>query len=165
MTYYISFLFLLLLFLPAKPTTIKNDTPLFLKPIKKQDFKYISSPFGWRIHPISGKIQFHQGIDIASNNKFTCIYATADGFVSELGTSKKSARYIRIQHNKVYSTKYLHLSKIFVRKGEQLIAGQVIALMGNTGWSTGTHLHYEITRNGIPINPLIKHRLNLYPAN
>ena len=164
MTNYISILFLLLLFLPVKPTAVKDEAPLFLKPIRKQDFKYISSPFGWRLHPITGKIQFHQGVDIVSKTKFTYVYATADGFVSALGISKKATRYICIQHSKTYSTKYLHLSKIFVRKGEQVIAGQVIALIGNTGWSTGTHLHYEIRKNAIPLNPL-KQTPNPFPSN
>jgi len=103
----------------------------------------ITTSFGYRIHPVFRYKQFHAGIDIA-NAVGTPIYATADGEVSFAGTSGHNGKLIRIDHSSGFQTRYAHLDRILVNVGDQVSKGQIIAQMGNTGVSTGSHLHYEI---------------------
>lgn len=113
----------------------------------------ISSPYGFRIHPILGYRFFHTGIDIA-NIKGTPIYATADGKVILAGWEIGYGNVIVIEHSNYYRTVYAHLSKILVRKGEPIVKGQQIAKMGNTGRSTDNHLHYEVHYCKKTVNPI-----------
>ena len=115
-------------------------------------FGRISSGYGRRKNPISGKRDFHHGIDFA-NKRGTPIYATADGTISKITRTAKMGRYIKIRHNFGFETVYGHLSKIEVRVGQQVQKGQIIARMGNTGESTGAHLHYEVHRYSQYRNP------------
>ena len=80
--------------------------------------------------------------------------STGDGRVVRVGNHRFAGRYIDIQHGGQYKTRYLHLSRVLVRKGESVSRGQRIALSGNTGRSTGPHLHFELHVNGRPVNPM-----------
>ena len=112
----------------------------------------ISDPYGWRIHPITGKRSFHNGLDFG-NKKGSPIYATADGVVQHVSKHKYLGKYLTLSHNFGYQTKYGHLNKVLVKKGEIVKRGQIIAEMGNTGRSTGSHLHYEVLRYSKHRNP------------
>jgi murein DD-endopeptidase MepM/ murein hydrolase activator NlpD len=114
---------------------------------------YISSYFGWRINPFGGGWQFHEGIDICAYYGAP-IRATADGTVKYTGWCGGYGYTIGIYHRDSIETLYGHLSRIVVKYGETVKKGQVIGYEGNSGFSTGPHLHYEIRVNGISINPL-----------
>ncbi len=114
----------------------------------------LSSGYGYRISPITKRRHFHAAIDIA-NVRGTKIYAAATGTVSYVsGNNPVYGKAIEIRHPNGYKTLYSHLSKIYVRKGSLITRGSVIGLMGNTGFSTGSHLHFSITKNGRAVNPL-----------
>jgi murein DD-endopeptidase len=106
-----------------------------------------------RRHPVTGRIVPHNGADFGMPTG-TAIHAPGDGVVTRAMTHRFAGKYIEIRHNDRYSTRYLHLSKIQVRKGQQVKRGDLIALSGNTGRSTGPHLHYEFHINGRPVDPL-----------
>lgn len=112
----------------------------------------ITDGFGWRIHPLTKKSTFHNGLDIG-NKIGTPVYATADGIVKTVTKMKLIGYYVVISHKFGYQTGYGHLHKILVAPGEQVKRGQIIALMGNSGRSTGTHLHYEVLRYNKHRNP------------
>lgn len=110
----------------------------------------ITSPFGWRRHPVTGKPDFHNGIDLAMRAGIVrCIMY---GTVVETGYHRNLGKYIRIDHAGVYSI-YGHLSHITVDAGQVVTAGYPIGITGNTGRTTGEHLHFSIRRNGSYINP------------
>lgn len=106
-------------------------------------FGNVTTSFGYRIHPVFRYKQFHAGIDIA-NSQGTPVYATADGEVTFAGVSGHNGKLIRVDHISGYQTRYAHLDRILVDAGDNVSKGQIIGLMGNTGVSTGSHLHYEI---------------------
>jgi len=133
--------------------TLPNQLPL-LHPIRQADFKYISSKYGWRIDPITKDSNFHQGIDIATTNANTTVYATADGIVETLDYDKKRGLFIIINHAFGFQTQYYHLGNFFIREGQTVKAGKKIGLVGNTGKSTADHLHYEVLFEGVSIDPL-----------
>jgi len=112
----------------------------------------ITSTFGFRVHPIYTNYEFHAGLDIA-NAKNTPIYATAYGAVKLADWQSGYGRLIIVDNGYGYQTYYGHLEKILVRQGETIRRGQLIGLMGNTGSSTGSHLHYEVQYNNQPTNP------------
>ncbi|MCF6214688.1 MAG: M23 family metallopeptidase [Emcibacter sp.] len=120
------------------------------KPAKKY---YISSSFGIRKDPFKKKWAKHQGIDMAGWWD-TPIYASANGTVLKAGVNGAFGKFIEIDHGNGFRSRYGHLSKIKVKKGEQVTLEQEIGLMGSTGRSTSSHLHYEIWFNGKPINPM-----------
>ncbi|HWJ03155.1 MAG TPA: M23 family metallopeptidase, partial [Verrucomicrobiae bacterium] len=107
----------------------------------------ISSPYGWR------KGEFHDGLDIAAE-KGTEIAAARGGTVVFAGWSYGYGQAVKIDHGDGYSTLYAHTSKMLVGVGDQVTAGQVIALVGSTGRSTGPHLHFEVRYAGKTLNPL-----------
>ena len=115
----------------------------------------ISSNFGMRKHPISGFNKMHKGIDFAAPIG-TPIYAGGNGIVEYVGTNGGYGKYIRIRHNNEYKTAYAHLNsyKKGISKGVRVNQGEVIGYVGNTGRSTGPHLHYEIIYQNKQINPL-----------
>ncbi len=112
----------------------------------------ISDGFGWRTHPITKKKSFHYGLDFG-NKQGTPVYATADGVIKYAESKKNLGKYISIQHKFGYQTVYAHLYKYLVKVGDEVKRGQIIALLGNTGRSTGAHLHYEILRYNKHRNP------------
>ena len=114
---------------------------------------YLSRGFGIKVDPFTGTKQPHLGIDLATDIG-TPVYATADGRVSFVGRNPGLGRMIRINHLSGYTTVYAHLSEVKVKKGEHVKRAEVIATVGNTGYSTGPHLHYEVHFRGRPKNPL-----------
>ena len=112
----------------------------------------ITSGFGRRKDPFNGQTAMHTGIDFRSP-KGSRVYATADGVVKESFYNGGYGNYILIQHGNGYATSFAHLQKRLVKAGDKVQRGQLIGLVGNTGRSTGTHLHYEITLDNKPINP------------
>lgn len=105
-----------------------------------------------RKHPIHKKIKAHRGVDYAAP-RGTPVYAAGGGKVTEAGYSKYNGNYVFIQHGQTYITKYLHLDKKKVRKGQAVKQRQLIGTVGSTGYSTGSHLHYEFLVNGVHRNP------------
>lgn len=125
-----------------------EHTP-FVLPAKGQ----ITSGFGYRLHPVTGeKNVMHEGLDIA-NNRWTPIFATADGIVVSAGQSGTFGNLVVLDHGNGYSTKFGHLTKIMVEKGQLVKRYGLIGYMGDTGRVTGIHLHYEVHRDGTPQNP------------
>ena len=113
----------------------------------------LSSKYGSRKHPILGYTKMHRGVDFAAP-KGTPILAAGDGIIDYAGWNGSYGKYIRIRHNSSYKTVYAHLSKIFKSKNSRVNQGEVIGLLGNTGRSTGPHLHYEILLNNKQVNPM-----------
>ncbi len=114
----------------------------------------ITSGYGYRIHPITKKRKFHRGIDFRAKRK-TPVYSTADGIVTYVQPRNIGSfgRVVRIQHNFGFETTYAHLNKTMVKLGDIVRKGQKIALSGNSGRSSGAHLHYEIKYGGKVLNP------------
>jgi len=117
----------------------------------------ITSPYGTRMHPIFGASKFHNGIDLAAN--YENVYSVLDGIVTETGWDNNGGgNYIKVNHFNRFETAYLHLSEIYYRVGEFVKAGFIIAKSGNSGNSTGPHLHFSVKEFGQSINP--SHFLN-----
>lgn len=117
------------------------------------DYSEISSPYGYRNDPFTRKRAFHHGIDIPMPEN-TPVLSTAAGTVEKTGTNKVSGRYIVIKH-KNHKTIFAHLNRVIVKEGSSVKPGDSIGYSGNTGRSTGPHLHYQIsTRKGTTINPI-----------
>jgi murein DD-endopeptidase MepM/ murein hydrolase activator NlpD len=112
-----------------------------------------SSGYGMRRHPILGYTRMHAGIDFAAAYG-SPIYAVTDGIVSYSGRHGGHGNYVRIQHAGGLATGYAHMSQIAASVGQRVRRGQVIGYVGSTGLSTGPHLHYELYRNGVNVNPL-----------
>lgn len=125
-----------------------------ITPINYTKHIWISSYFGSRIDPFTFRLRSHMGIDFAGHSN-TETYSTAKGIVTLTKHSRRGyGNEIVIDHGFGYSTRYAHLNKILVEKGQKVERGKLIGLMGNTGRSTGTHLHYEVRLNNRPLNPL-----------
>ena len=126
-----------------------------ISPIRTRDFIMVTSPFGWRKHPIFKTGMFHDGIDI-SGRIGSPVYSTADGVVDFVLYSKYGyGNRIVIKHKNGYETLYAHLGKdIRVKKGYRIKKGDRIGSIGNSGRSTGAHLHYEIRHNDELQDPL-----------
>jgi len=133
-----------------KHQKLDNQTMVKGKPISAG---YISSYFGYRNHPIHKTKILHKGIDFVSKPG-TAILAVASGVVSWAAEKGGYGQMIEINHGDGYSTRYAHNDKILVNVGDLVKKGDVIAKMGNTGLSTGTHVHFEVWRNGKPENPI-----------
>jgi murein DD-endopeptidase MepM/ murein hydrolase activator NlpD len=114
---------------------------------------YISSLYGQRTDPFDGHNAYHQGLDFAGAAG-SRVLAVADGIVSHAGVDGGYGRLIEITHGNGYVTRYAHNAKLLVQPGQTVKRGDPIALMGSTGRSTGTHLHFEVLREGRPVNPL-----------
>lgn len=112
----------------------------------------VSSGFGLRLDPFSGFPKFHKGIDIAAA-RGTPVSATADGDVIQAGWEGDYGKSIILAHPQGHRTRYAHLERILVRRGDPVCKGAVIATVGETGRATGTHLHYEVLRDGRRIDP------------
>ncbi len=137
---------------PAPPSTALR-TELggrFAFPLER--YKRLSSSFGYRKHPIRGSVRMHTGIDLASWTG-TKIFAADSGTVIRAGWLGGYGYCVMIDHHNGYVTVYGHCSKILVDVGDNVRRGDYIAQVGSTGASTGPHLHFEVRRNGTPINP------------
>ncbi|UCD56904.1 MAG: M23 family metallopeptidase [Candidatus Hydrogenedentota bacterium] len=133
-----------------RETARLSSTPS-INPVASQD-AWISSGFGYRKDPISGQRRFHEGSDIVAP-RGTPVMAPAEGIVTFAGWREGLGRTIVIEHGYGYTTIYGHNGKLFVKKGDLVKRGDVIANVGSSGRSTGPHLHYEIRLNGRLVNP------------
>jgi murein DD-endopeptidase MepM/ murein hydrolase activator NlpD len=113
----------------------------------------VSSPFGTRVHPITGASTFHSGVDI-STPMGTMVKATADGIVSFSNWHNDSGYIVVLEHGHGFRTIYAHNKLNYVKVGQRVKRGEVISLSGSTGSSTGPHVHYEVWKNGTHLNPL-----------
>jgi len=138
---------------------VKNKSELLasipaIQPVTKKGIARLASGFGYRIHPIYKTSMMHEGID------FTCpigteIYSTGNGTVERVEYNGRGyGNHVIISHGFGYSTLYGHLSRFAVRPGQKIKRGDIIGYAGNTGSSTGPHLHYEVIKNGKKINPI-----------
>ena len=123
--------------------------PLFYSPLEKRT---ITSPFGYRNHPVTGQWGLHVGCDYRASTG-TAVFACADGWILSTGMVEDYGKYVIIQHRNGYTSLYGHLSRIVVEKNQTIFEGMKIAETGNTGISTGPHLHFEIRQNGNAVDP------------
>jgi murein DD-endopeptidase MepM/ murein hydrolase activator NlpD len=122
-------------------------------PTRKPAVGYFTSGFGTRKAPFGGKVKMHEGLDIA-NHPGTPIKASADGLITFASTKAGYGQTVVIDHGYGLQTWYAHTRKILVKNGARVKRGETIALLGNTGRSTGPHVHYEVRVNGTPVDPL-----------
>ncbi|MCX6257358.1 MAG: M23 family metallopeptidase [Bacteroidia bacterium] len=135
-----------------------------IQPIKNKYLTQVASGWGWRIHPIYKIRKFHYGMDFMGATG-TPVYATGDGSAVEVTRSIVGlGNFIRINHGFGYETVYAHLSRFKVKEGDKVKRGDVIGYIGSTGLSTSPHLHYEVHRNGVPVNPKDYYFRDLTPA-
>lgn len=113
---------------------------------------YNSSSFGWRSDPFTGQTAFHKGLDFMADFG-TPIYAAADGIVAQAESAPDYGNIVRVDHGFGLDTRYAHVSSFLVKVGDRVSKGQPIARVGNTGRSTGAHLHFEVRLNGVPLDP------------
>ena len=124
-----------------------------IQPVSNRDLTRIASGFGLRMHPIYKILKMHKGMDFTAPIG-TEIYATGDGVVERVGWVGGYGKTIMINHGFGYKTRYAHCSKYKCRKGQKVKRGDLIGFVGNTGQSTGPHLHYEVFKNKKQINPV-----------
>jgi len=124
-----------------------------IQPVANKDLKYTASGYGLRIDPIYNTTKFHEGMDFSANIG-TPVYATGNGVVTKAGWQSGYGKIIKIDHGYGYETWYAHLNDMDVRVGQKVVRGQVIGEVGNTGKSTGPHLHYEVHVKGRVVNPV-----------
>ena len=122
-------------------------------PVSLKEAHQVSSSYGYRMHPIYKTMKFHAGMDFTGAIG-TPIYATGNGLVVESQFDKGYGRHVIIDHGFSYKTMYAHMEKIVVKKGQTVKRGDVIGYLGNTGLSTGPHLHYEVRKNEKPVDPI-----------
>ena len=120
----------------------------------------VTSPYGYRRDPFTGKLSWHNGLDLRAKNEPA--YAMMDGIVEKVGYDNRSGNYVTLRHGKFYIS-YCHLSSIIVRKGESVFPGIIVGVTGNTGRSTGSHLHLTCKKDGKSINPAILFIANSSP--
>ena len=116
-------------------------------------WKKLTSPFGYRTHPVTGQYKFHNGVDLA-NDQGTPIYAARSGKVTVATYGGTYGNYVTINHGDGFSSLYAHMTRYVVHKGDTVKKGQLIGYMGSTGRSTGPHLHFSIFYNGSSVNPM-----------
>ena len=114
---------------------------------------FVSSRFGWRMDPISGRRAMHRGVDYSARLG-TPVYATADGVVTYSGVEQTYGNVVEISHPAGFVTRYAHMQRRLVQKGQRITRGDVIGRVGSTGRSTFSHLHYEIEQEGERVDPL-----------
>lgn len=124
-----------------------------IQPITNEDLTRVASGFGYRIHPIHKIRKMHTGMDFTAPTG-TQIYATGDGVIESVTKSKRGyGNHIVIKHQFGYRTRYAHMSRFNATKGQKVKRGDVIGFVGNTGSSTGPHLHYEVEKDNRKVNP------------
>ncbi len=125
-----------------------------IQPVSNKDLRRLSSYFGYRTDPYYKILKFHEGVDFSAPVG-TDIYATGDGLVEAADRSKSGyGNQIVIDHGFGYKTMYAHLQSFKVRAGQQVTRGQIIGTVGSTGKSTSPHLHYEVWKNNVPVDPI-----------
>ena len=134
-----------------------------IQPVKNEDLRRLASGYGWRTDPFTKVKKFHYGMDFSAP-RGTPVYATGDGTVIRADNrSTGYGNHIRIDHGYGYTTLYGHLYKYNVKRGQKVHRGDVIGFVGSTGRSQGTHLHYEVFKDGEHINPINFYYGNLSP--
>ncbi len=114
----------------------------------------LGSGFGPRVHPVTGEVgRMHQGVDIA-NERWTPIFATADGVVENAMYNPSFGNFVAISHGNGIRTRYGHMQMLLVKPGQLVHRYEIIGYMGSTGMSTGSHLHYEVWVGDRPVNPV-----------
>ena len=136
-------------------STLRSNRELYssMPAINPTGDRYSIYGYGMRVHPILGIRKFHHGLDI-NCNRGTPVHATGNGKVTAVERQSGFGLVIEIKHGFGYSTIYAHLSKALVKRGERVTRGQIIAKSGNSGLSSGPHLHYEVRHNGKSLNPI-----------
>ncbi|MBR0331646.1 MAG: M23 family metallopeptidase [Alistipes sp.] len=135
-----------------------------IQPVNNQQLTLLTTSYGMRIHPFYKTLQSHQGVDYAIPEG-SRVFATADGVVKEIKLrNSTSGQTVVIDHGSGYETLYSHLSKISVRKGQQVRRGDIIALSGDTGLSLAPHLHYEVRLGGMRVDPIHYFFMELNPT-
>lgn len=148
---------------------VKNKEKLLaaipaIQPVSNKDLSRVASGFGYRIDPVYKTRRFHAGLDFTAPVG-TPIYATADGVVKEAGYNTGGyGNNVVINHGFGFETLYAHMYKIKARVGQKVKRGEVIGYIGNTGKSTGPHLHYEVHKKGQPVDPIYYFYNDLTPA-
>ncbi|MEG1553504.1 MAG: M23 family metallopeptidase [Rikenellaceae bacterium] len=143
------------IYILAKEQTSRINNIPSIWPINRKYLRSSIGSFGTRIHPILGRVIFHDGVDLPCNQG-TKIYATADGRIKEanMGWDGGYGNNIMIDHGYGYMTRYAHMSRIIVVPGQRVKRGEVIGLSGNTGRTSGAHLHYEVLYRRKNVNPM-----------
>lgn len=136
----------------ALPANVSYDVSLPGFPYVRPVSAAASSSFGYRVHPLENLTKFHYGTDLAalSGDDILCF---ADGRVTEVGEDEDNGRFIRVEHKDGYATMYAHCGTVYVRQGQLVSAGEKLALVGTSGKVTGPHLHFEVTKDGVYMNP------------
>ena len=111
----------------------------------------VTSPYGYRRDPITGKQSWHNGLDLRAKNEPA--YAMMEGIVEKIGYDSRSGNYVTLKHGN-YHVSYCHLSSVIVGKGERVFSGTIVGVTGNTGRSTGCHLHLTCKKDGKSVNPI-----------
>jgi murein DD-endopeptidase MepM/ murein hydrolase activator NlpD len=125
-----------------------------IQPVSNKNLRRIASGFGYRIDPIYRTRKMHKGLDFSAPTG-TKIYATGDGVIKKVKRARWGyGTHVVIDHGYGYTTLYGHMSRAIVRQGQRVKRGQQIGLVGSTGKSTGPHLHYEVAKNGVQVNPI-----------
>lgn len=133
-----------------------------IQPISEKYLRAMASGYGYRRDPIYGTTKFHEGMDFSSPVG-TPVYATGDGTVTHASWQSAYGNLVEINHGYNYTTRYAHLSQIAVKPGQAVKRGDLIGKVGNTGKSTGSHLHYEVRFRGQPQNPVNYYFYDLTP--
>lgn len=133
-----------------------------IQPVPEKYLRTMASGYGARLDPVYGTMKFHEGLDFSAPIG-TPVYATADGTVDVASWQSQYGNMVEINHGFNYTTRYAHLSKLIARQGQRVKRGDLIGLVGNTGKSTGPHLHYEVRYRGAPQNPLNYYFYDLSP--
>jgi murein DD-endopeptidase MepM/ murein hydrolase activator NlpD len=128
--------------------SVLASTPTIL-PVKG----LLTAGYGYRQSPFTGVREMHEGIDVAAPHG-TPIVATAEGIVSFVGPLAAFGNVVFVNHGHGFTTFYAHASKLRVKEGQSVKRGEVVALVGTTGRTTGPHVHYEVQVNGVTVNPL-----------
>lgn len=134
-----------------------------IQPVSEKYLRAMASGYGYRRDPIYGTTKFHEGMDFSAPIG-SPVYATGDGTVTHASWQSAYGNMIEISHGYNYTTRYAHLSEILVRPGQAVKRGDLIGKIGNTGKSTGPHLHYEVRFRGQPQNPVNYYYYDLTPA-
>ncbi|CAL2102853.1 M23 family metallopeptidase [Tenacibaculum sp. 190130A14a] len=133
-----------------------------IQPVKNEDLKRMASGFGMRMHPILKSWRMHNGMDFTAPTG-TPIFASGNGKVVKAHRSATFGKVVYIDHGYGYETIYAHMSKITAKRGQKVKRGDLIGYVGNTGRSAAPHLHYEVHKNGRPVNPIYYYYGDLTP--
>lgn len=150
--------------LRSQASTLKDRSSHIpaIQPVSEKSLRAMASGYGYRRDPIYGTGKFHEGMDFSAPIG-TPVYATGDGRVVAADWNSGYGKMVEIDHGYRYRTRYAHLSDMTVRPGQTVRRGDMIGRVGNTGKSTGPHLHYEVRLDGVPQNPVHYYYFDLTP--